>query len=142
MGSMWVTQISAGIWAAVLAGAAARIAPAFNALLLNPYRLCSRVGTQPAVQLRVVQHPVPLFLRQEGRAPPGGLGGSVGATPCWGSPPHIPTPHPPPWMPSLRRLLLTLSSPLPSLFPRIPFKIGQPKKQIVPKTVSKAIPRF
>lgn len=31
---------------------------------------------------------------------------------------------------------------LPSLFSRIPFKIGQPKKQIVPKTVSKPIPPF
>lgn len=29
-----------------------------------------------------------------------------------------------------------------SLFSRIPFKIGQPKKQIVPKTVSKPVPPF
>ncbi|RLV86536.1 hypothetical protein DV515_00015920 [Chloebia gouldiae] len=31
---------------------------------------------------------------------------------------------------------------LPTFLLRIPFKIGQPKKQIVPKTVSKPVPPF
>ena len=41
----------------------------------------------------------------------------------------------------LRPAALAYTFPLLS-FSRIPFKIGQPKKQIVPKTVSKPVPPF
>lgn len=94
---------------------------------------------------RALQHPTPLLLWQESTARPRrGWGGvSVGCQAVLGV--LGPHPHPAPPM-DTGFCCIASRSPFPPLsllsFPRIPFKIGQPKKQIVPKTVSKAIPRF
>lgn len=122
------------------AGGAAHIGAPFNAPFLSIYSLCCWRcnGARPAAPNAFIA------MAGEHSAASEGLGGvSVGCQAVLGV--LGPHPHPAPPM-DTGFCCIASRSPFPPLsllsFPRIPFKIGQPKKQIVPKTVSKAIPRF